>query len=199
VLCARERILLVAGGLEAHDEAALHPLAHRLAPALKHICTRTRLEEALSASSTPLSGRYLVRFSASGSAPPPPRIVWTTPIGFAGRLAMRRESATSLETLAACPLAWALRHVAGLRPGQARAIPDENQLIGNLAHALKVATIDRFQAGQADVILFSLVAGAGMAQGGRRRKLNGCRRSGRAHSTASRAADQKRRNWSPAL
>src|SRR3546814_19827121 len=31
---------------------------------------------------------------------------------------------------------WALRHVARLRPGRVRSIPDANQLLGNLAHAI---------------------------------------------------------------
>ncbi|WP_043540526.1 PD-(D/E)XK nuclease family protein [Salinarimonas rosea] len=138
VLCARERILLVAPGLEAHDEDALHPLAHRIAPALKVLGTRARLEEALAAPATHLCGRDLARLPATANAPPSARFLWPTPADFAARLAGRRQSATAFETLAACPLAWALRHVAGLYPGQARAIGDEERLIGNLAHALSV-------------------------------------------------------------
>ncbi|MGP9819340.1 PD-(D/E)XK nuclease family protein [Salinarimonas sp. NSM] len=138
VLCARERLLLVAPGLEAHDEDALHPLAHRIAPALKVLGTRARLEEALAAPATNLCGREIVRMPAPASAPPAGRALWPTPADFAARLAGRKQSATSFETLAACPLAWALRHVAGLYPGRARAIGDEERLIGNLAHALSV-------------------------------------------------------------
>ncbi|MFN3688708.1 PD-(D/E)XK nuclease family protein [Salinarimonas sp.] len=139
VLCARERILLVAGGLDAHDEDALHPLAHRIEPALKRLGTQARLEEALATPRTALCGRELPRVAASSGAPPAGRVWWPTPVGFAGRLVERRESATSFETLAACPLAWALRHVARLHPGRARAIPDANRLIGNLADALSIA------------------------------------------------------------
>lgn len=139
VLCARERILLVAGGLDAHDEDALHPLAHRIEPASKRLGTRARLEDALATTKTALCGRELPRVAAAPGAPPAGRVWWQTPAGFIGRLAERKESATSFETLAACPLRWALRHVAELSPGRARAIPDANRLIGNLADALSVA------------------------------------------------------------
>ncbi|WP_042696607.1 PD-(D/E)XK nuclease family protein [Azospirillum sp. B506] len=45
-------------------------------------------------------------------------------------------SATSLERLLGCPLAWVLHHVAGIRPGVLRAIPDGARLLGSLAHAV---------------------------------------------------------------
>src|SRR3546814_5216130 len=59
-----------------------------------------------------------------------------TPAGFAVRVANVTESATSLESVLSCQLMWALRHVARLRPGRVRSIPDANQLLGNLAHAI---------------------------------------------------------------
>src|SRR3546814_8272705 len=31
---------------------------------------------------------------------------------------------------------WAIRHVGRIRPGRVRSIPDANQLLGNLAHAI---------------------------------------------------------------
>src|SRR3546814_15293237 len=67
---------------------------------------------------------------------PVARAVWMTPAGFAVRVANVTESATSLESVLSCQLMWALRHVARLRPGRVRSIPDANQLLGNLAHAL---------------------------------------------------------------
>ena len=60
------------------------------------------------------------------------------------RMAERVESATSFENLLSCQLMWALKHVAGLRAGRSRSIPDANRLLGNLAHAL---ASDVFQPG----------------------------------------------------
>jgi hypothetical protein len=71
--------------------------------------------------------------------------VWTTPGGFAERIAHSTESATSFENLLCCQLMWGLKHVARLRHGRARSIPDQNRLIGNLAHAL---AREIFQPGQ---------------------------------------------------
>ena len=65
-------------------------------------------------------------------------------MGYAARLEGRVESATSFENLLSCQLKWALNHVAGLRLGRARSIPDENRLLGNLAHAI---TRDVFEPG----------------------------------------------------
>jgi len=75
---------------------------------------------------------------ALGSAPTT-RPLWPTPEGFADGVHDRAESATSLEKLVECQLAWALGQVAHLRTGRARSIPDVHRLSGNLAHALSVA------------------------------------------------------------
>jgi hypothetical protein len=136
ILNCRERLLLVSGGLEAHDEAARHPVAHRIAPALETSANLVRLEDALSHDQSDLAGQSLVRVALEPSDIPSAKVRWTTPAGYAARLEGRVESATSFENLLSCQLKWALNHVAGLRLGKARSIPDQNRLLGNLAHAL---------------------------------------------------------------
>ncbi len=136
ILNCRKRLLLVSGGLEAHDEAARHPVAHRIAPALEESADIIRLEDALASDHSELAGEQLVRVALERSPVPTAKARWTTPAGYAARLEGRIESATSFENLLSCQLKWALNHVAGLRLGRARSIPDENRLLGNLAHAI---------------------------------------------------------------
>lgn len=136
ILNCRKRLLLVSSGLDAHDEAGRHPVAHRIAPALDSSADIIRLEDALSVEQSDLAGEMLVRVALERVPVPSARISWTTPVGYAARLEGRVESATSFENLLSCQLKWALNHVAGLRLGRARSIPDENRLLGNLAHAI---------------------------------------------------------------
>ncbi|WP_037537420.1 PD-(D/E)XK nuclease family protein [Sphingomonas sp. PR090111-T3T-6A] len=136
ILNCRRRLLFVSAGLEAHDEANRHPVAHRLAVAIKDGADHLRLEAALASEQQELAGETLERVAITSGNLPSSRAQWTTPPGFAERLDGQVESATSFENLFSCQLMWALRHVARLRLGRARAIPDENRLLGNLAHAL---------------------------------------------------------------
>jgi ATP-dependent helicase/nuclease subunit B len=136
VLNARRHLLFVGAGLEALDDSGRHPLAHRLAPALAASAEWIRLEDALTAPSLQLAGQELARVPVEVKPLPPVKPSWPTPNGFADRLAGRSQSATAFENLFECQLRWALQHVAQLRIGRARAIPDENRLFGNLAHAL---------------------------------------------------------------
>lgn len=136
ILNCRGHLLLVSSGLSAHDEASLHPVAHRIAPALKSSADHVRLEGTLSREETVLAGRTLRRVAIASAPLPTPKTRWVTPAGYAARLEGRVESATSFENLLSCQLKWALNHVAGLRLGRARSIPDENRLLGNLAHAV---------------------------------------------------------------
>lgn len=145
LLHARDRIVFVSGGLDAEDDEACHPLAHRLAPAIRRLATKVRLEDALAAPALEIADGALPRRSVAVQAPPATRPSWPTPATFAERLAACGQSATSLENLLACQLMWALRHVAFLRPGRIRAIPDATLLHGNLAHALAQ---DIFQPGE---------------------------------------------------
>lgn len=136
VLNASGHLVLVAAGLDCEAEDALHPLAHRIAPALERLGDRVRIEDVLSTANLDLAGAQIPREQVMHAPLPVARAVWMTPAGFAVRVANVTESATSLESVLSCQLMWALRHVARLRPGRVRSIPDANQLLGNLAHAI---------------------------------------------------------------
>jgi ATP-dependent helicase/nuclease subunit B len=136
ILNSRERVLFIAAGIDALSDESLHPFTHRIAPALDAIGETVRLEDALAQEITNLAGAALERSAVEPAELPSQNAVWNTPAAFAERLTQCTESATSLENLLSCQLMWALRHVAHLRPGRTRSIPDGNRLIGNLAHAL---------------------------------------------------------------
>ncbi|WP_298398322.1 PD-(D/E)XK nuclease family protein [Sphingobium sp.] len=136
VLNARDRVIFVGTGLACEADETMHPLAHRLKPALDKLGNRVSLESALTQPALEFAGASLARQPITPSAIAEPRAAWATPAGFEERLADHHESASSLESLLSCQLMWALRHVARLRPGRVRAIPDGNQLLGNLAHAI---------------------------------------------------------------
>lgn len=136
ILNTRDRVILIAAGLDRQAEDALHPLAHRLKPALDVLAVRTELEEGLYGPEVRLGGTTIPRAPSTPRDLPRAQIAWATPTTFTARLVDVTESATSLESLMACQLMWALRHVARLRPGRVRSIPDANQLLGNLAHAI---------------------------------------------------------------
>lgn len=136
VLNAQNHVLFVMGALTSGDDETLHPLAHRLAPALDRLADRKRLEDALSMERLTIAGVDVMRVPVQPVPLPQHRSRWMTPAGYAARLGDVSESATSFENLLACQLMWALKHVARLRPGRIRSIPDANQLLGNLAHAL---------------------------------------------------------------
>jgi RecB family exonuclease len=136
VLHARGNLLLIAGGLDSGDDEALHPLAHRLAPATEKLASCIRIEDALASPTIKLGGVELRREAVPVAPLPEARPVWPTPAGYRERLDGLIHSATSFEAGLGCHLKWALKHVARLRPGRVRSIPDANQLLGNLAHAL---------------------------------------------------------------
>jgi ATP-dependent helicase/nuclease subunit B len=133
---ARRQLLFVSTGLDADADEARHPLAHRLAPALDRLGRVERLEGALERPAFELGGALLERLAVAPRPLPAAALRWPTPRGYAERVAERSESATSLEALLACPMQWALGHVARLRAGRVRSIPEPEQLFGNLAHAL---------------------------------------------------------------
>lgn len=136
VLNARDRLVFVAGALTSGDDETLHPLAHRLAPALEQLADNVRLEDALTGGRLRIAGVDVQRATVERTPLPQHRSRWATPSGYATRLGDLGESATSFENMLSCQLMWALKHVARLRPGRIRSIPDANQLLGNLAHAL---------------------------------------------------------------
>ncbi|MDZ7801904.1 MAG: PD-(D/E)XK nuclease family protein [Trueperaceae bacterium] len=136
MLQARGRLVLLPVGLEAGGEEATHPLAHRLAPALKRLAVRTTLEWALSGPRLRLGGADLPREAIERRPLPQATRHWPAPGALPAKLAGRTESATSLTRLFQCQLKWSLHDLARLRPARGRAIPDTHQLLGTLAHAL---------------------------------------------------------------
>lgn len=136
VLHARGNLLLIAGGLDSGDDEALHPLAHRLAPATEKLSSCIRIEDALASPTITVGGIKLRREAVPVASLPQSRPVWPAPAGYRERLDGLTHSATSFEAGLGCHLKWALKHVARLRPGRVRSIPDVDQLLGNLAHAL---------------------------------------------------------------
>ena len=136
VMNARSHLLVIASGLDAGEDEALHPFAHRIAPATERLTTWIKLEDALAQASLVLAGAELRREAVSFAPLPERRAMWPAPAGYADRLKGLTHSATSFESGLECQLMWALKHVARLRPGRVRSIPDANRLLGNLAHAL---------------------------------------------------------------
>ncbi|TCP96430.1 PD-(D/E)XK nuclease superfamily protein [Sphingomonas sp. PP-F2F-A104-K0414] len=136
VLNARERILFVSGGHGCASDDGIHPMAHRLRPALDRVATTVSIETALREPEFALGGTTIGRRAIASRALPEARFAWTVPAGFASRLSEVTESASSLENLFSCQLMWALQHVGRVRPGRVRSIPDANRLLGNLAHAI---------------------------------------------------------------
>lgn len=136
IMNTRDHLLLITHGLDSRNEEALHPLAHRMSPATERLATRVRIEDALATEKLTLAGVELPRALVTHVPVPKPQSKWGTPTGYAARLNGTYQSATSFENLLACQLMWALKHVAKLRAGHVRSIPDANQLLGNLAHML---------------------------------------------------------------
>lgn len=136
VLNATSHLVFVAGSLDSGDDEALHPLAHRLAPATERLANRVRIEDVLSHDRSSIAGVELPRVQVASKPLPERRTMWSTPAGYAGRAVDLAHSATSFEAGLGCHLMWALKHVARLRPGRVRSIPDANRLLGNIAHGL---------------------------------------------------------------
>lgn len=136
LLGARARLILVRSTLTADGEAPAHPLAHRLAPVLEKDADRVQVEQTCHAERLALCGPEIERRPMEARPLPTAAAIWAAPSGFAAMVAARRQSATSLEDLFACQFQWALKHVGRVRPSRARALPDANRLMGNLAHAM---------------------------------------------------------------
>ena len=79
-----------------------------------------------------LAGTILVGESMPLCAPPLPRRDWEVPPGLI--VPRREESASGMEKLLGCPLAWTLTYGAKLQSRGIAALPDTNRLIGLFAH-----------------------------------------------------------------
>ncbi len=136
ILNAGARLIFVRASLGSGAETAAHPLAHRMAPIMRTEVVTARVEDIFRAPHLGVGGVDLHRREVDPAPVPHAVARWAAPSRFAELAAARVESATAFEDLLACQFAWALKHVARLRPGRARSIPDANQLLGLLAHAL---------------------------------------------------------------
>jgi ATP-dependent helicase/nuclease subunit B len=136
ILNTRRQVVFVRSTFTVDGEDARHPLAHRLAPVLRGDAQIVRVEGCLETDGLEVGKHRLPRLPVEPTALPAVAARWALPAGFAARVKDRVESATAFEDLLACQMAWALKHVARLRPGRAQSIPDYNRLLGNLAHRL---------------------------------------------------------------
>ena len=138
LLAARERVVLVAFETLDGEEEALHPVWDEIGGRLRlrdedvaALTADWRRALPLGRGSTPI----VLPEQTHGVVPAAAeRAVWRVD----GTLLPPRstESASSLESLLGCPLRWALRYRANLRPEGVAALPDGNLLFGTLAHGL---------------------------------------------------------------
>lgn len=87
-----------------------------------------------------LAGTRLASETIDASAPPAPRRHWQVPPGLVSP--REEESASGLEKLLGCPLAWTLSYVARLHPRGIAALPDINRLTGLYAHDIVRRVLD---------------------------------------------------------
>jgi hypothetical protein len=87
-----------------------------------------------------LAGTRLASENIDASAPPLPRRHWEVSPGLVSPRA--EESASGLEKLLGCPLAWTLSYVARLHPRGIAALPDINRLTGLYAHDIVRRVLD---------------------------------------------------------
>lgn len=137
ILAARERVVLVVPASVKGEPKAAHPLWDEIA-------ARLGLDEAAAARITRtahalLEGREPLVPTAPVAplALPEARDVWTVPPdALAPSEESRGTSATSLETLASCPLRWVLEQRARLRSGAIAKVAGGPLLFGSLTHRL---------------------------------------------------------------
>ncbi|GAB6056976.1 PD-(D/E)XK nuclease family protein [Desulfonatronum parangueonense] len=142
VILAEQQLILVMHRTEAADKTAMHPLWDEIKQA---VAPEEADERIITVEAGLLRTRESLNFLEPGSrlirrrklAPlplPQPRPDWDIP---ANTISFRaRESASSLEMLLGCPLAWVLNYPAKIRMGALLSLPKEAQLTGILAHAV---------------------------------------------------------------
>jgi len=143
VLMADRQLLLVMHRTEAADKTALHPLWDEIKQAVapRDVDERVITVEAgdLRHLETMTFGpkqdaRLIRRSRFAPLSVPQASSEWTIPADTIGFRA--RESASSLEMLLGCPLAWVLNYPAKIRMGALLSLPKDAQLTGILAHAV---------------------------------------------------------------
>ncbi|TVQ96862.1 MAG: PD-(D/E)XK nuclease family protein [Desulfovibrionales bacterium] len=143
VLLAGQRLLLVMHRTEAADKTALHPLWDEIKQA---VAPKDADERLITVEAGQLRTREQVTFGPQPDARvmkrsrllpqtlPQARPSWDIPANMVGF--RPRESASSLEKLLGCPLAWVLHYHAKIKMGALLSLPKDAQLTGILAHAV---------------------------------------------------------------
>jgi hypothetical protein len=160
VLNAKERLLLVRPRRLAAKPTLAHPLWHELVAgrrAEEVAQVTVDAAEALRRQAFSLLGSRDRRVAVTPQTLPEVRADWSvTP----GRIApMQQHSASSIERLLGCRLAWTLHYAARIRSGGLIVLPDDNLLIGNLAHAIAAELFrdkETLEAAAADELATSL-------------------------------------------
>ncbi len=138
VLRTTDTLMLVRPVLSDGEETTAHPLAHQLVPLFKHSSKKAdwSAETLLRKPECKFAGRTIVRRPADTRALPAPVAVWALPAAVIAAVRDRQESATGLEGLVDCQLRWILERVLHLSRGRFAEIPENNRLLGTLAHEI---------------------------------------------------------------
>ena len=152
ILNARSRVILVAPRRLAGEATTPHPLWHEILAALEF--TKAVPQAIFSARSLAvagevrLSGRVFKRFAVGPSPLPTAHRRWTV----APSTVRRRETEliTSVKQLIECPLAWTLKYGAHIHPGALNVLPDDDKLIGTVAHAIVERLFEQREAWRPD-------------------------------------------------
>lgn len=134
----RSRAILVMPRQLRGEAAEAHPLWHEIVAQLEPLRAvgkaRFPARSISVAGTAQLADRVIKRQAVGPLSLPSPMRTWTLPASALSPRSM--ESITSIKTLIECPLAWALQYGARIRPGALNVLPDDEQLVGVLAHAV---------------------------------------------------------------
>lgn len=134
---AAQRLLLVRPRSVAGAPSVIHPLWHEITAGREpQEVSRLTVDagDALRAAAFTLLGSQDRRIALKPLTVPGPCSDWR--VSPSRITAPPTVSASSIEKLLGCRLAWTLHHVAGIRAGDLVVLPDENRMIGILAHAI---------------------------------------------------------------
>jgi hypothetical protein len=137
VLNAGQRLLLVRPRNVAGKATLLHPLWHDLGAGRSAEELALVTVDAAMALRQPhftLLGSRDERVALTAITLPAAHANW--PVATGRITPVRQHSASSIELLLGCRLAWTLHYAARIRSGSLVVLPDDNLLIGNLAHAI---------------------------------------------------------------
>ena len=135
-LHARKEVILARPGVLHGEPVAIHPIWHELDILVSEgsNCVIKQQAHELFAVSRANSACAKLSFHRLHAH----RYRCQSDIGKFRQQASRRapQSAWSTQTLLGCPMAWTLQYHAQMHQGALLTVPDGNQLIGNIAHAV---------------------------------------------------------------